>query len=98
MASEIKPTEHRSRWHRYGPKNRGQRSNLMVKRGVELLLGIYHAKLAPWETILCVAGVGRFIAWRNGLRGIKRKVPARLGILDPRSDVSQSAKPSPGGP
>ncbi len=97
MSWTSKTTEHDyAIW--YDPKNRGRRTNPMVKRGVELLRGIYHAKLAPGETILCLAEVGRFIAWRNGLRGIKQKIRSRLGLLDPRPQAGHSIKPGPGMP
>ena len=76
----------------YDPKNQGRRTNPMVKRGVELVLGICHARLAPLETVLCMAEIGRFIAWRHGLRGTKQKIRDRLKVLDPRPQVAPKEK------
>jgi glycosyltransferase involved in cell wall biosynthesis len=82
----------------YDPKNRGRRTNPMVKRGVELLLGIHHARLSSRDMLLCYAEVGRFIAWRNGLRGIKRKIRNRLGRLVPGLGASPSVNPDSSAP
>ena len=65
---------------------------------MELLRGIYHAKLPLQDMILCYAEVGRFIAWRHGLRGIKQKIRNRLRRLDPSSQASPSVKPDSGAP
>jgi glycosyltransferase involved in cell wall biosynthesis len=90
MSWTVKTSEHDyAVW--YDPKNNGRRTHPMLQRGKELVQGIRHAKLSFRETMLCYAEVGRFIAWRHGLRGIKQKIRNRLRVLDPQPDTS--AKP-----
>jgi glycosyltransferase involved in cell wall biosynthesis len=62
----------------FDPKNAGRRSWPVLKRGVELVRGIAHARLAPWDALRSYAEMARFIVWNHGVRRVRRKVGAAL--------------------